>query len=165
MGRKALGLIVALITFGISGFAQDDKPRFKVYGDADTIYTTPEVMPEYPGGQASLMSYLSTVKYPAYARENDMQGIAYIQFVVNEKGVVEDVKVARSSGYGILDTASMEMVQGMKNWKPGTELGKPVKVMYVVPLKFVLHNAGSTPVRTYEKDEPKRKQKGEPKRD
>src|SRR5690606_26588561 len=115
------------------------------------------------GGDKALMDYLRTINYPRYARENDMQGTTYIEFVIAENGEVINVRTARSAGHGILDTAAMDLIKAMKPWKPGTEKGKPVKVMYVVPLKFILNDGGSTIYPNKERDEP-RKPKRSPKR-
>jgi TonB family protein len=112
----------------------------------DVVYKVVEVMPEFPGGQDSLMRFIGSIKYPKVARENDWEGTVYIQFVIGIEGAVQDVVVARSSGYSILDTASVNHIMKMPNWKPGIQRGKPVRVQYVVPIKFKLGNGESSTV-------------------
>ena len=42
----------------------------------ETIFVVVENMPEFPGGQAALMKYLSqNIKYPVLAQENGIQEI------------------------------------------------------------------------------------------
>ena len=61
------------------------------------IFDVEEQMPDFPGGQAALMSYQSkNIKYPTIAQENGTQGRVIVQFVVNKDGSIVDAKVARS---------------------------------------------------------------------
>lgn len=105
---------------------------------SDSIYKTVEVMPEFPGGQVALMEYLKKVSFPPITRENDLEGTVYIQFVIEKDGAVNNMKVARSSGQKILDDSAIEHVKAMPHWKPGSINGKPVRMQYVVPVKFKL---------------------------
>lgn len=95
-------------------------------------------MPEFPGGQSALMLYLSKQPYPPFFRENDVEGTVYVQFVIEQDGSINEVKIARSSGWKEYDNPAIEHVKAMPNWKPGYQDGKPVRVQYVVPIKFKL---------------------------
>ena len=81
------------------------------------------------------------LKYPAIARENGVEGMAVLQFVVSESGAVTDIQVKRDPGAGCGD-AAQKVVQGMNNlpqkWTPGKQRGRPVKVLYTLPVKFKL---------------------------
>lgn len=102
------------------------------------IYKTVEQMPEYPGGQEGLLEHLSSVKYPTFAKENNIEGTVYVQFVIDKKGKVSMLSIARSSKQQVLDDAALQVVSEMDRWKPGKEKGKRVKVQYVVPIRFKL---------------------------
>lgn len=104
----------------------------------DEIFKVVEQMPEFPGGQAALMQFLGKITYPPFARENDLEGTVYVQFVIDKSGKITDVVIARSSGHKILDDAAMSHVKTMPAWAPGKQRGKPVRVQYVVPIKFKL---------------------------
>lgn len=104
----------------------------------DEIFKIVEDMPEFPGGQAGLLKYLGGITYPPIARENDIEGTVYIQFVVDKTGAVTQVTVARSSKDKILDEAALSHVKKMPKWAPGKQRGKPVRVQYVVPIRFKL---------------------------
>ena len=95
-------------------------------------------MPEFPGGEEALRKYIAqSVKYPVIAQENGIQGRVYVSFVVNTKGKVTDVKIARGVDPN-LDKEAIRVVNAMPAWKPGKQRGKAVKVSYTVPINFVL---------------------------
>jgi len=105
--------------------------------DADKIFQIVEQQPEFPGGEKELMKYLSSIKYPEIARENDIEGSVYIRFVIERDGRVSNVEVAKGSDK-ILNEAALEHVRKMPSWKPGKQNGKEVRVQYIVPIKFTL---------------------------
>jgi len=49
--------------------------------------------------------------YPILARKRGMEGTAYLSFKINEKGIPEEIMVQKSSGYSILDSASVKVVR------------------------------------------------------
>ncbi len=104
----------------------------------DEIFKVVEDMPEFPGGQSALMQFLAKTTYPPFARENDLEGTVYVQFVIDKSGKVTEAVIARSSGHKILDDAALAHVKTMPSWKPGKQRGKAVRVQYVVPIKFKL---------------------------
>ena len=71
------------------------------------------------------------------AQENGIQGRVFVSFVVNQKGEVTNVKVARPFDPN-LDKEAVRVVQSMPKWSPGKQRGKAVKVSYTVPINFVL---------------------------
>lgn len=97
-----------------------------------------EQMPEFPGGDAALKSYLSrNIYYPAIAKENNIQGKVYCRFVVDKEGYVTNVNVVRGIGYGCDDEA-VRVIKAMPRWKPGMQNGKAVNVSYTLPIVFKL---------------------------
>ena len=103
------------------------------------IFQVVEQMPEYPdGGMAGLMKYLSSsIRYPAIAAENGVQGRVTVQFVVNRDGSIVDAQVLRGVD-PYLDKEALRVINGMPKWKPGMQRGKPVRVRYTVPVNFRL---------------------------
>ena len=60
---------------------------------------------------AIIVSSLERVKtYPRLARERGIQGVAHVRFKLRPTGDVETVEIVKSSGYDILDTASIRTV-------------------------------------------------------
>ena len=66
-----------------------------------------------------------------------IQGRVVVVFVVDEKGNLSDVKVARSVEPS-LDAEAVRIVKSMPRWNPGIEKGKAVKVRYTLPVTFRL---------------------------
>lgn len=129
---KSIFFLVVFLTVGlVQTNGQDNKSK-------DGVFDTVEVMPEYPGGKMELRKDIAaSVKYPEEAKKNGIQGKVYVSFVVDEKGKVADVKIARSVDSS-LDKEAVRVVESLKTWKPGKEKGKEVKVAYTVPINFVL---------------------------
>lgn len=97
-----------------------------------------EVMPEFPGGNKAMMSYLAeNIKYPKEAENAGMQGRVIVQFVVNTDGGIEDAKVVRAVD-PLLDKEAIRVINAMPKWKPGMQDGKEVRVKYTVPIVFRL---------------------------
>jgi protein TonB len=106
--------------------------------DEVTIFEVVENMPEFPGGMAALMQFLSkNIKYPTIAQENGTQGKVSVQFVVNRDGTVVDPVIVRSVD-PYLDKEALRVISQMPKWKPGMQRGKAVRVKYTVPVSFRL---------------------------
>lgn len=107
--------------------------------EEEEVFYIVENMPEFPGGELAMRKYLSEhVQYPEIAKENGLAGKVFVQFVVNAKGEVENVKIARGVDPA-LDKEAIRVVQSLPKWKPGSQLGKPVKVSFTVPINFQLN--------------------------
>lgn len=104
----------------------------------DEIFRIVEDPPQFPGGETGLLKYLAGIPYPPIARENDIEGTVYIQFVVDKTGDVIQAGIARSSKDKILDNAALDHIKKMPKWTPGKQRGKAVKVQFIVPIKFKL---------------------------
>lgn len=104
----------------------------------EEIFMVVEQMPEFPGGMAELMKFLSkNIKYPTIAQENGIQGRVIVQFVVNQDGSIVDPIVMRSVD-PYLDKEALRVISTMPKWKPGMQRGKAVRVKYTVPVTFRL---------------------------
>ncbi len=99
-------------------------------------YTFVEQMPEFPGGEDGLMAFIHrNLKYPPYAKENDITGTVMVNFVIYEDGTVNNVKITKGIKGGC-DEEAMRIVKSMPKWKPGKQGGKAVPVSYDVPINF-----------------------------
>lgn len=102
------------------------------------IFTIVEEMPTFPGGDQALLEYMAkNTKYPPLARENGLQGIVVVTFVVDEGGRINNVQILRGIGGGC-DEEAIRVVQSMPAWKPGKQRGMPVRVQYNLPFRFTL---------------------------
>ena len=103
------------------------------------IYTVVEQMPEYPGGTDALLKFIdANIKYPAEAKQKGIEGKVLVQFIIDEKGNVVDLKVLKGIGYGC-DEEALRVIKLLPGWIPGKQGGKPVKVKMVIPFSFKLN--------------------------
>ncbi len=94
-----------------------------------------DVQPSFPGGVMRFVSEHQT--YPLEAYENDIQGKVVVSFVVEPDGSRSNFKVVKSV-FPSLDNEALRVLKIMPNWKPGKIEGKPVRVLYYVPVTFAL---------------------------
>ena len=74
-------------------------------------------------------------KYPAEAYKKNEQGIVVVEFVINDKGLVEIQKV--TGGTESLQAEAKRNILAMpKMSKPGMLAGKPQPIKYTVPFNF-----------------------------
>ena len=114
--------------------AQPEPPK----EEETKVFDVVEQMPSFPGGQAALMSWLSSnIKYPVVAEENGVQGRVVCTFVVERDGSITDVKVVRGVDPS-LDKEAVRVLKAMPHWIPGKQNGSAVRVKYTVPVTFKL---------------------------
>ena len=102
-------------------------------------YQVVEVQPEFPGGMNALMAFMrDNMKYPDECRKNNIQGKAYVRFVVAKDGAIRDVEVVKSAGNDLLDAEAMRVVKAMPAWIPGKQDGENVNVYYTLPVVYRL---------------------------
>ena len=104
----------------------------------EEIYRSAEQMPQFPGGEVTLMKYIQThIKYPPTAAKNHVQGRVIVQFIVEKDGSVDAVKVVRSVDKD-LDKEAIRVCKTLPKFTPGRQNGKIVPVWYTLPVTFKL---------------------------
>jgi TonB family protein len=107
-----------------------------------------QTIPEFPGGQTALQQFLAdNIRYPALARENNIQGTVVLSFVIDKDGSANNISVLRDPGGGCGKEAA-RVVSLMPRWTPGQANGKPVRVKYTLPVRFRLEDDAPAPVPT-----------------
>jgi TonB family protein len=98
-----------------------------------------EQMPSFEGNdrQAFREYVVKNLHYPESAVKRKVKGLLYLQFAINSKGFVEDVKVLKSIDPE-LDREAMRVIARSPKWTPARQRGKPVKVIFKFPIAFVL---------------------------
>ncbi|RYY34329.1 MAG: energy transducer TonB [Sphingobacteriaceae bacterium] len=108
--------------------------------DPNQIFAAVENQPNFPGGMAAFYKYLgNNIRYPAVARENNVQGRVFVTFVVEKDGSLTDIKVMRGIGSGC-DEEAIRVLKKSPKWTPGIQNGRPVRVQYSVPIAFNLQS-------------------------
>lgn len=136
-----------LLVFGILGFDMDLSPQDEVKED-DIVVTIeiekpallPEIdvmgeekklkevveEPETIEPEEAMLRYQDMVKqriessrrYPAWAKRQGIEGVVHINFIVLSNGLSHNIKVARSSGFKILDKEAAENVKRANPFPP-----------------------------------------------
>jgi len=96
-------------------------------------------MPEFPGGMSAMMNFImENIKYPEDAKKAQKEGRVICSFIVDKEGKVTEPHVVQSSGTQSLDDEALRLISLMPDWKPGQDKGKPVNVIYTIPILFSL---------------------------
>jgi len=113
---------------------EPQKPVVK--DEPQKIFKAVEQMPQFPGGQGALMSWLNkNVRYPQMALQNDVSGRVIVEFVVEKDGSVGQAKVVRGVDRD-LDREALRVVKSMPRWQPGKNNGQAVRCYYTLPVTF-----------------------------
>jgi TonB family protein len=112
----------------------------KIVADKEGVYNKATVMPQFPGGESALSTYVNNhVEYPQQAIEDNTAGVVRVSFVVDEHGKVQQAKVINGEKVGNgLDEEALRVVNNMPVWKPGKVKGHNVKTRLELPINFQL---------------------------
>jgi len=89
------------------------------------------IRPKFVGGIANFYHFVGTIyELPKVKR---LHGKVIIQFVVETDGSLADIKVLKDIGYGTGNEA-IRVMKASPKWIPGTLNGKPVRVLYTLPI-------------------------------
>jgi protein TonB len=75
-------------------------------------------------------------KYPELALELGIQGRVYVQFEINNKGYISDIRVRGPDKN--LEKEATRIVASIPKMKPGMQRGRAVRVLYSMPITFKL---------------------------
>lgn len=113
----------------------------KVY-EGESTFSSVESMPEFPGGMTGMQKFIvKNVTYPTRERENNIEGLSLVTFVVDITGEIIDVEIfdgTENKGTPAMHKESKRMVNDMPRWIPGFQMNIPVKVKYTLPIRYKL---------------------------
>ena len=92
----------------------------------------------FPGGKAAQDEYIAkNLKYPERAKENGIEGVVGVVFVVNPDGSVGNIKIKRMVDPD-LESEAIRLVKSMPKWQPATDNGTPTESTAEVDVNFSL---------------------------
>ncbi len=106
----------------------------------DEIFSVVEVQAEPVGGESAFYEYVSSQlkdNYPLQAERMNIQGIVYIQFVIEKDGSITDVQAVKGIGGGC-DELAIKVLENSPKWNPGRQRGRAVRSRKIVPIRFKL---------------------------
>ena len=77
------------------------------------------------------------LRYPKAAQEKGIQGRVLVDFIIDEKGKVTDVKAVKSSD-PLLEEEALRVIKASPDWRPGRVRGKKVKAQMSLNVEFRL---------------------------
>lgn len=157
MKKSILSVVLLLVSLSLFATAQ--------YSDTNSFYTqagpdSEETMPYFPGGDKALKEFvLKNLKYPDLASQYGVEGRVLMQFFVDTDGSLTNISAIRctidrfnTTRFGQETEAKQKqlkesfalqfskeaarVIKKMPKWKPGMKNGKPVKVKYMLPIRF-----------------------------
>jgi protein TonB len=127
-----IGFMLFLVACGDGSTSNSSNPN------QEEILTNAEEMPEFKGGSQKLIEYISkNVRYPANARDMEMEGNVQVSFVVDKDGSIKDAEIVKGV-YSEINDEAIRVVESMPKWKPGKNKGKKVAVQLILPIRFEL---------------------------
>ncbi|MCV2485969.1 M56 family metallopeptidase [Flavobacterium sp. SH_e] len=123
--------IVLLFAFSTETVAQEvaKEKDFKNVTDVG-------VQPSFPGGIVEFYKFVGqNYKMPEEVIKQKLNGKVYVQFMIETDGSLTGIKVLRDKlGYGSGEEA-VRVLKLSPKWTPAYDQGKPVRVMYSLPIK------------------------------
>ena len=157
---KFLLCFLFFIAFSFMTSAQVDIRKEKIY-TASTVDRLPcicESNPQFSKTEKrefceeKLKEFmLRYLRYPEEARRSGLEGIIFVQFIVDEKGNVIEPELINDIGKGCGQEA-LRVVRLMSEWIPGMQANRPVPVRFEIPVRFSLED--DRPVATGESASP-----------
>ncbi len=115
----------------------------KALNEVTEIFTMVENMPSFEGGSNRDVKSLAeefqkriqvATRIP-YTKEQLPDGKVYVNFVVDERGLIQGTRILRSL-HPVLDQVAIKAIYSLPQMNPGTQRGVPVRVQYTVPIVF-----------------------------
>ncbi|MBA7525857.1 hypothetical protein ES705_18015 [subsurface metagenome] len=105
--------------------------------EAPGIFPVVETMPKFPGGMDALKAFIQkNLKYPGSLSKNPIYGNVFVRFSVDVDGSVIEIEIIKGLQPDLDKEAERVVKLTSKMWKPGTQKGKPVKGLMIIPVKF-----------------------------
>jgi periplasmic protein TonB len=123
---RIVAIVFLMAVYGVPFLAAQD----------NSICTTPDVKPLYPGGNKAMANFIkANIKYPLEADTAKVTGTVAISFIVEKNGSLSGLEIAEGIGYGC-DTEALRVVRKMPKWLAGSKGGSTVRTVYKLYIKF-----------------------------
>ena len=108
--------------------------------ESTSYFESADEMPEFSGGMSGLMQFITdNVTYPEKAKEANITGKVYTQYIVEKDGSVSNVNVIRGIDE-LLDNEAARVIASLPNYETsGITDGKKVRVKMTMPINFTLN--------------------------
>lgn len=144
--KKIIFLLIAF--FSISCFAQEETSLIDENSDTLTLEivdvppTSSNCLGESKKEKSNCFDQKMSehlrkhFKYPNKAAEDNIQGKVIVSFVINKEGKVVDIQT--NGGHKLLQKEARRIIALLPKFTPAVKNGKPVNIMYSIPINFKL---------------------------
>jgi len=108
----------------------------------DKIFNVVEKQAEPKNGIQEFYNQLSEEMeglYPEEAIENKIEGVVYLQFIIEKDGSFSNIQAVKGIGYGC-DELAIEVLKKQGKWNPAKQNGKAVRSRRVIPIRFQINS-------------------------
>ncbi len=146
--KYILALPLAALVWACTSTEISEEPNTKkVKNGAALELFEVEKIPEFPGGEAALIRYLSAeIKYPEAAKRAGAEGLTAVKITIDETGRVSKVEPAvnvspdnaKVNRNADLMAEAIRVVSNMPAWNPARKNGQSVSCVLTLPIRFAL---------------------------
>ncbi|MBF6642472.1 energy transducer TonB [Flavobacterium sp. J49] len=98
-----------------------------------------DVLPKYPGGIEKFYEYVvRRFERPEIDEDGNVTMSVMMSFVIEKDGTLTDIKAIRSTNYQLEKEAIRLLKASKVKWEPGIKNGKPVRTLFMLPIKVKL---------------------------
>lgn len=124
-------ILILIVTFFVTQISLAQAPMSVVNKTAAIPFETVENQPIFPGGNNEFIKFVGkNFKSPQI---EDFSGVLKVSFVVEVNGTIGDIKIINDLGHGTADEIRRVLALSPK-WSPGDQDGKPVRVLFTLPI-------------------------------
>jgi protein TonB len=124
---------LGVVTFDLT---MVDQPACEAEKTLNTFFE--QKTPSFPGGEVAMRKFIARkFEYPALAREEKVQGVVVISFLVGTDGAISDFRIEQDPGKGC-GAEGIRLVKSMPNWLPAEVEGVPVEARHILRVQFML---------------------------
>lgn len=120
--------------------ASEISERYWIQSGESISEITPDEPPVFIGGKSWFYYYFwSSMRYPADARRNGIQGKVFISATITKDGKLINESVEEGPGFGLNEEALKVFDRIPDDWLPAKVKGEAVDIMILVPVTFRLN--------------------------
>lgn len=125
--------LLSLFAFNTGALAQSGNNLINQNDKINYVETNVKE-PQFPGGIEKFYMFMGqNFKIPQEFSKQKIDGKLALQFMVEKDGSLSKFKVVKDLGYGSAEEA-IRVLKLSPKWIPASENGKPVRVMYSLPI-------------------------------
>ncbi|HEX5172387.1 MAG TPA: TonB family protein [Cyclobacteriaceae bacterium] len=122
-------------TFAIIEYNESVQALSNKMADEEIFVIVEETAQPKEGMNAFFEFLGNNIRYPKIAKEANVEGRVFVEFVIEKDGAISNVKVLKGIGHGC-DEVAVRALQMSPPWNPGRQRGKPVRQKMVMPIEF-----------------------------